>query len=456
MALLLRIPLFGTPFWRTNDTMEYINVARNLDRDRGLTLSVKFILSDQTPVVTSALRSRPPLTSLILAGLLKIRDDPYFLQAFNLFLGIVNAVLVFYLSRSFAAGLLAATNPNILINSRLILSDQLFGTLALLVVLVRKNVVLVGVTMALLALTRLEGALMLVPLTIFFWKKPKQILLMFASFLLIMLPYFLVNNQANGSPLFSKNTIHYQVWDVREALEGGFGRTFPSPATFISQNFLGVVIKIADTAKLHLQSLLYFDYFGPLAILLYFALRFSWRKYLPWLIFCLLVLLLYSSLWSATFERSRHFIFIFLLLLIPLGQFIEKSWKRPLVFLTLAFVFVSYLGFDIHRISWARDVDPTVSVWDQADKKQIYEWLRTQTSPSAIIASTNPFMINLQTDRPTVALPTNLTAENLPRYLSAFKVSYVLLLDGDQLDYLFGSFPLAVSFSNARIYQVGP
>lgn len=435
--------------------MEYINIARNINEGRGLVQSIKFHLYDPAPVVTNALRSRPPLTSLILAGLLQINNNFYFLQAFNLTLGVFNALLIYYLTRSLIGGLLADSNPNILITGRMVLSDQLFATFILLAMIIwkwKENIwkyILLGATSALLALTRLEGMILIGSLTFVSLKKTKLSLIMLVSFVLIMLPYFELNWQQNGNPLYSKNAIHYQTHGVREALEGGFEKNLPPPGQFLRDNFIWVSQKVASATSLNFLSLVELGYLGPLIIILAFALKKSWRQHFLWLGICLFILMLYGSIWSATFERSRHFIFVYLVLLIPITEFLKKN-RRPVFLIILALTFISYLFLDVHRIVWARNIDPTVSVWDQPTKQEIYSWVIKNTSQEDIIASTNPFMINLQTDRPSIALPSDVSSENFPRYIRKFQVKYLILLNDDRSDFHLAS-PSAI-FSDGKIY----
>jgi hypothetical protein len=438
--------------------MEYINIARNINEGRGLTQSIKFHLYDPSPVATSALRSRPPLTSLVYAFLLGIRNDPYFLQIFNLGLGIINALLIFCITKNLAVSLLAVTNPNILITGRMVLSDQLFATITLIVTLIYfrtkesiNKYILLGFSLGLLTLTRLEG-LWFLPIFILAFRKKIRLAIVFAAmFLLTMLPFFWKNYLDNGSPLFTKNDIHYRLLDVREGLEAGFEKNLPTSLEFISANWTKIAPKIIEANTRHFISLAELGYFGPLIIFVALAVWQQRKRFWPMLLFSLGVMFLYGSLWSATFERSRHFIFVYLLLLIPLAEFLAKHRRLPVILLLTA-TLIGYLFLDVRRILWSRNVDPTVSVWDQSNKREIYDWINSNTRPESIIASTNPFMVNLQTRRPSVAIPINLNAENLPRYLDKFSVKYILVINEDRLDSLFNQFPVTANLSSGQIY----
>jgi len=84
-------------------------------------------------VIAQATLLRPLLTPLIYGLLLRLKNDDYFLQFFNLPLGLVNVLLFYFLANIFTrrfwillASLLIAFNPNLLIETRFIVAEQLF------------------------------------------------------------------------------------------------------------------------------------------------------------------------------------------------------------------------------------------------------------------------------------------------------------------------------------------
>jgi hypothetical protein len=55
-SLLVRLPLYTSPYWRKQDTAEYIDFARNLAAGKGFTQSIKTtyeFLNPHTQYVTS-------------------------------------------------------------------------------------------------------------------------------------------------------------------------------------------------------------------------------------------------------------------------------------------------------------------------------------------------------------------------------------------------------------------
>lgn len=470
IALAIRLPLYHTPFWRTNDAIEYINIARNLNAGQGITLSIKNLLYDASPVVSQAIKTRPVLTSVLYAGLLKINSDVYFLQIFNLLLGAFNACLVYILAKHFVSrkvallgGILAALNPNSLITGRLILSDQLFAALSLLAFIafyriksVARKYLLTGFLIGLLTLTRLEGAILFLVLCVITLNKPRYLVTLILSFCLTLSPYFFASLRLSGSPVQSYGAIHYQTFKVDDSVAQGFEKSYPPPLVFIRNNS-GWVVKAVITSTAYLtKSLFEFGYFGPLIILLILSFLQSWKKYGPLYLYCLLVFLLFCSLWSANFEPDRNFLFLYFLLLIPTMDFLQHYRRNKILFLIIVLTLFGYLAYDYHRIVWARDVDPHIGSWNPPAKEQAYLWIENHTNRSDIVTATNPFMVNLQTQRPTISLPANLNEENYSRFLGKFNVRYILSDDKKISNFFNGKESLVAVFPDASIYRVVP
>src|SRR5260221_3199206 len=207
IALCIRLPLYHNVYWRTGDAIEYINLARNIAGSHGFTQNIKFRYFDDYPVTTSAFHGRTSFLSIILAGIILLGGNEYAMQFFILVLGAVNACLVYVLCRkwvspkySLVAGLLASVNPNLLINSRLILSEPLFSTFILLTLIVilymREHLLkysIAGIITALASLTRTEGAFLLPLLRVTAVKAPNRLIktgVLIASFIIVSSPFF--------------------------------------------------------------------------------------------------------------------------------------------------------------------------------------------------------------------------------------------------------------------------
>ncbi len=467
LALMIRLPLYHTPYWRTDDTGEYLNVARNLALGRGLTQSVKFRLFQTDPVITSALKGRPVATAIALSFLLRIKNDAYFLQLGYLLLNALNAGLVYLLCRSFFSaklsffgGLLAAFNPNMFVNSRLILSEPLliFWVLIAMVVFFRMReqagkYFILGILAGLAYLTRLEGLFILPAFGWSLKRKPRYLFLLFLGFLLTALPFFYLNFRLNGNPLFTYNEIYFRVRSLQEALGGGFERPIPAIAEFVRQNYLWIISRLGINLINHLNSFMTFGYFGPLIFFVLYGFR-RWQKFSPLLIFSFLTLGLYTLLWAAIFERERHFIVIYLLLLPLVLQFLKEFSRWPLPSVVSVLTLSVYLVLDIHRIFWARNTEPQIDIWNRLEKQEVYRWIDKHTAPSAIFATTNALQFNIFVDRPAILVPDNLSKDNFVRFIREYRVKYFLCEREKGYGFFRDRGRLVADFAGARIYCV--
>lgn len=433
VATIFRLPLIHTPFWRTPDAVEYISVARNINAGLGLTSTVKANFIDHRAVITSALNGRPVGMALILAAILRLTGDFYSPQIFSLTIGVVNAVLVYLVIRksvstgiALLGGLLAAMTPNIIINNRLVISEPVFATFLLMSLLFFRNKFLVGFFLGIAYLIRLEGLLMFIATLVFLLKDRRAVILTTGGFLLFALPYWLANYQINGSPFYTYNTVHFQMRSFLDWIDNGFEKSLPPASVFLKENFWWIIPKVLENFVGHLRSLGEVGYFGPLAILLILGLRKYWKKYRLIIVFSGLTLLLYALMWSAIFERARHFIPIYLLLLFPTLHFINDYRRSILVWSLVVMTFVGYFAYDLHRVSWARGTDPKVDAWSQSDRQPVYDWIKANVSDRQIIAGSQSLYLNLWTSRPAINYPDELNVANYDRFVKQYRVDYFL------------------------------
>lgn len=445
VGTLVRIGLIGTPFWRTPDAIEYISVARNINAGLGLTQTVKSNFINNTPVISSAISGRPIFLPIILSGILRITNNLYSLQLFSLAIGILNGLLIFLITKKFTSqlvatigGLLAVLNPNILINGRLILSEPVFATFLLLGILVwKKWWLLSGIFWGLAYLTRQEGLLLL--------------LIGLPGFIVLAFPYWIQNYLINGNPLFTYNTVHYQMKSFLDFINSGYGSVLPSAFDFIKNNYSWIFLKVLENILLNIKSIIGFSYLGFLSI---FLIKWQ-KKFWPIYFFSVFTVLLYASMWSAIFERERHFIPIYLLLLIPILYFIDKHRKNLIVWILVFITFASYVAFDIHRIVWARSIDPVVDVWSKSDRSEIYSWIKNNTNILDIISSTNPLMVNLWTERPGIITPREIINDGVYfKYINQFKIRWFLVDEEKYFDFYDSNANLVKVFNNGqRVYE---
>lgn len=468
LALVIRWPLFGTVYWRTGDTVDYVNVARNINSGAGFVESVKSGYFDNRPVVTSAFSGRPVGMALIAAVLLKMTEDLYILQAFSLTVGVVLAGTFYILARSFfprriafLGGLLVAINPNILITSRLYLSETVFGLLVLLAWLVFIKVktetakfFLTGLLLGMAYLVRFEGIFLLLIWVGFNWRHGKGMVFLLLGFLIFALPYLVGNTLVNGNPFYSYNFVHFQVREFQEYFGWGYDRSFPTPGVFIKDNFWWIGNKIIQNVFLNVTSLITFGYFGPLSLVLFLALKKGEERWRPLVVFSAVSIGVYALLWSAIFERARHFIPIYLLLLLPLLGLIARSKKNVIVWLLILTTIIGYVAYDIHRIDWARNVDTSIDNWSPKQKGKLFEWIRKNTGNEEIIAGIDPMLVNLFTNRPAILLPYNIyTTPAFEKFVNEYRVKYFLADDPRNFEFFDKHLHLAVVLDGVWLYE---
>lgn len=476
IATITHLPLYHTPYWRTDDAIQYINVARNLAAGKGFIQNTKADYATSDPVITSSFHGRTSLFSLFLAGILFIGGNEYTMQLFCFSISIINSCLIYILCRrwvspkwSLVAGLLAALNPNLLINNRLILTEPLFTTFILLsfitIYFMKENYAkycVTGVLISFAYLTRAEGIFLLPLFIITSIKSPKRIIktvLIIFCFSIVSAPYWYGNYINYGNPFYSIHKRLYAVRDYNEYVNGnGYGVTFPTPLNFISNNFSWVVNKEILVFRDNINSLINFDFFGPFAIflLLVFAAT-TWKKFANFYLYAFIIVLVYTSAWSALFERSRHFTATFLLLLIPLAYSLEKLAKKSkrVAVIVLVCVLIPYLVLDIHRIIFARTIDTLpADRWGPIIRNKEFSWIEKNTKKSDIISSTNPEMIYLFTDRAGIITPNALNKNNYYSYIKQYHVKY-FFVDNSKLDVFMPSVSnFRATFLSGEIYEV--
>jgi hypothetical protein len=443
-TFLIRIPLYHTDFWKTTDSIEYINVANQINSGHGFTQSIKWHFFTNSPVVTSAFEGKPFLSSLFFAPVLFIFKNVYSLQLF-LFSIVASSVAILYvlsrqyLSRFFSIllALLFALNTNILINNRLILSEPIFYFFVLCALLVYKlrlsdimKYSMIGCFSALSYMTRNEGLLILLVFLAFSRKKIKNVIITLVAFLFIASPYLVLNYLNNGSLFYSYNINHFRVHHFLEGMGAGYGKIFPTPIEFIINNIHWIISEIVKLFFLYLKALAGFGFLGLLTISLIFLFkREVLSKFKMYLVIALLIIINYSIFWSAFSVPDRHIALSFILLLFPIGYIIQSvNHKKQIFLLVLVFLtIIIYTVYDIHRIHWAKNIEPFTEIWRVTEKHNLYAFINNHTDKNAIIASPNPAMIYLYTQRPSLLLPYNINDKNIfEKFIKEYNVSYLI------------------------------
>lgn len=451
IAFFLRIFLFHTEFWRSPDPIEYINVAKNINAGLGLTQSIKWFFFTSSPVVTSAFEGKPLLTSFIFALLLKIHNDVYFLQFFELLLMSVNMLLFYALAKQFYSSTLAffislliAVNPNLLITNRLLLSEPISTCFALCFFILYfahpKNsisAIFLGMFSALAFLTRFEGIFLLITFLIFQRKQRKLLLVCSITFLIITSWYFFLNFSINHSLFYSYNSFHFKVFHFSDGMWEGYGKKFPATQMFIHDHFLWIARTIFALFFYNIKTLIGFSFLGIYSLLFLFVSKKILYRFAPLYVFSLFNILMISIVWSEYAEPERHLVLSYLFLMLPLLSIPYLQTKKFLFITLVGCMLVVYLVLDIHRIIWARTTEPLIDNWGMENKKSMYTWVSTHTAPTDIIAASNPWMMYLFTNRPSVMLPALHSTELSSRFISEFQVKYILTQSATS--YLFAS-----------------
>lgn len=428
---------FQTPFWRTPDAIEYLNVAQNLVWAKGLTQSIKWNFFDNSPVITSALKGKPILTSIIFFQIIQINSDPYSIQFFLLFLGACNVVLFYFLCRaflrpkiSFFTSILFALNPNILISGRLLLSEEIFYFFVIIAFIIFYRLkdsyykfTALGIISGVSYLTRNEGLFLLMIFLFFSSKKRKVfILILILSFITSISPFLYQNFEINTNPFYTYKIFHFSVHHFSEGMTDGFGKKFPSSFSFISKNLFWVISAIGIGFKNYLIQLLGFTFLGPLSLVYILNFKKIPKKFLPIISFSLILFLTIVFVWALFPEPERHLSLSFILLLIPIFYFFEEKFLIKFLFVLTIFI---YLGFDLHRIYWARNIESKQFNEEYKVNKNIYDWVKNNTTKDSVIANNDPWKFYFYTQRPSILIPNKLITHYCEFY-DLFKPDFIV------------------------------
>jgi len=247
------------------------------------------------------------------------------------------------------------------------------------------------------------------------------------GFLLITGFYFYLNWGLNGSPFYSYKVNHFRVFHFSEGMASGFNRIFPSPEEFIKTNFPHFPPLVLNEIVRNLRALIDPAFLGPL-IFGFFWLRLkNLKKLVPLLVMAMVTLIVFSLTWSAFPDPERHLSPVFIMLVLPLlTLFLEKPKLIFKGIFILAFAF--YLILDLHRIDWARNQEAKLDFWNQKRREVLDNWFQKNSSESAIIASQNPWLVYLATQRPTILLPDNLfEKDNLTLFKNQYRAEYLVV-----------------------------
>src|SRR5882724_3573294 len=442
-AFLLRITLLDTEFIRTMDSVEYINVADNIASGQGFIKTLKVYLIDDKPVIGSGSLLRPLFVPLIYAVLLAINKNYYFLQFFNLFLSAVNVILFYFLAKyflkrnlAFVAAIIIAFNPNLIIDSRFIISEQIFYCLVLSFFLFYFRLIdawgkyaLLGAIAALAYLTRIEGVLLLVTLILTKFYKPFYLGITILCFFLLSLQNFFLNFQATGNPFYSFYSFHLSVLNYRQIQEN-FYSFLPAPIDFIKDNIFAIMQRIETINIGNITTLIRFRFLGFLSLLLIlpiFKKKISGINTLtPIILFSIFFYLTVTVIWSVAFQPERHLALLYMLLIIILFFIAERNVSIKLLYIISIITLCIYFTYDVHEIWWVR----ANSAFFQQKNDQSFAWIRQHTNKNDIIATRDPWTMYVFTHKPSIILPYNFPLlvheeKEFKKYIQIYNVKYI-------------------------------
>jgi len=435
-AIIVLSSLARLPYVRqanlSPDAADYINIARNLARGRGLIHSIKWHFFTADRAVHSAVGERPLLYPLLIAPFCR-SDYParacervnVFLAALAAALGAVWAVRLGLTARATAiATALVAFNAGLAMCSVYPLTEPLYLVWLFGIVLIvgRDNdspraARLAAVLTALAYLTRPSAAAIAVGLSL--WYGRRRAFRALSSYLLtlfvLLLPWWVIVAIARGSPFYSVQGFHLVVEDIRDGMAVGYGVAFPRPIEFLFAHAATVLTTIAGHTVAYIEQL-----FGPtyLSIFSVFVfLRLFRRRDAsasldlaadgPAYAIAFFHFALTAATW-ATFDNLRFMTPCFALLIVPavaeMDALVGRLPKRrarvaagTLVLGVAAFLYTDQWAQLYNQVRDGRERDLSMQVARIEFDRLI--------APNATVACHDPFSMNYYSDRPTVMLP---------------------------------------------------
>jgi hypothetical protein len=438
ISFLIRLLLINTNFWKTPDAVEYLNLSQHLIQGQGLTTSIKIHFFNSQPVVHSALAERPIGFSLFLAPLLLIHNSPQFIQLCLLLLNSINTCLFFFfLSRLFKppwpffGALFFALNPNILISNRLIMPEPVyfFFILLSLIFFYRSsstgNLFFSGFLLGLAYLVRPESLFLVFGLSLLLVLKKQfpPLLPFYLGLFLLAFPYHFLNYYQTHHFFSVMELYDYRVRHFSVGMNN-FQPSLPSITTFIRANLGWIFQQQLKNLGLHFRSLISLTWLGLLFPFIFFSSRRFLQRHFFLVIFGLASFALVVFTWAIFAEPERMLFIPFVTFLPFCLEGLSRVKSRRLISLILLITLISYLGYDSHRLIWAKWQD--VPAQNFPYNQTLAKWFKTQTSAEAVIASPDPWLISLTTARPSLMLPKDLNQDNCQEFIQTYQVDYLL------------------------------
>lgn len=446
LAILIRIPLTHSGIDLLSDACEYLNVARHIAQGEGPLLSIKWNFYSTEPVVHSSLGDRPIGYPLALGLLLRFAGSEHpqlWGRVLNLFLSSLSLYLLYFLitqhfgpSVAFWTSGILLLNPSFLTHSVEPFTEPLFLVCVLLGLLLLENpspiqFFLSGLFFGYAFLTRPTG-LPLAGLVLLWLLLQKRPFISYWCFglLSLCLPFWFLVAKEYHNPFYSTLKCNYAVLNIQEATWEGYGRSFGSPLTFIKNHLSQVMEKVYQQTRR-----------------LWLALSWSLGWFLPFILFlrredlrgsrglffslALLNFTLYALSWVV--RGANRYILLTSFLLTPfLVEKVEQIFSNTplrsqkallLLFLSLLPTYIPALHHLYLRKWWSHPSRSSLTRFHKAAN-----WLLYHSQPRDIIASDNPWLLNLLTERPGIICPYFNSLQQVTSFIREYQVRYILLL----------------------------
>jgi hypothetical protein len=437
------------------DAADYINIARNLARGRGLIHTIKWHFFTADGAVHSAVGERPLLYPLALVPFCRGDYPARACQYVTVLMAVVAIALGAAWARRLGLGwgvvaisaALVAFNPGLLMCSVFPWTEPLYlvWLFAILLVVDRdadsRRAARVAALLTVLAwLTRPSAAAIALGLCV--WYAYRRAFAPLANYvvtlLVLLIPWFGLAWAVRGEPFYSIQGFHAIVEDIRDGMAAGYGTVFPRPIGFLSSHMREIALKIVTQTVSYLGQL-----FGPTFLSLLGAFVFLRAASHvegedtpgdgPCFPIALVHFILPAMTW-ATFDAVRFMLPCFAVLAVPavaemdrlIGR-LGKAWGRGAAWLLIlgfvGFFYADQWGQLYARVTSGRMRDLAMQV-ARMELDQMVE-------RNAVVACADPFSINYYFDRPAIVLPEPPDATQrlkaLERFLDEYRPDYVLL-----------------------------
>jgi 4-amino-4-deoxy-L-arabinose transferase-like glycosyltransferase len=292
----------------------------------------------------------------------------------------------------------------------------------------------------------------------------RRLLYVIAGFAMTGLPYWVALTVQYGSPFYNALRLNFSVSHIHDAIYGGYERPLPTPLEFVTRQPAQVLRLVAHQAAtvwgtlfstlLPLLPLAVFlrrrDLAGERGLFLLLALALNLVHALAWvtwgaaryLLPCdllLIPLLIYAPVArtrectpnasEATVEESSPE---------PRAQHFGVRWSplpspRPTPLIALAgciLLSVALSGRLTLRL-YREKGHPDRGFPDTAMKREAVAWLRANAAPGELVATDEPWLLNLLTGHPTVVFPWATDSEQAGRFVAEFRPGRVILVVSD-------------------------